>query len=129
MASGGGVEQELRVDDVLVAIGIEREDAHAGAKFEIDYVNGAADANNQVAGTERVGDGGKDDALLQVELRARRIEQRLHVGENRPQRVLDIVSRDACSLLNVSPTRSSRSARRRSIRRAIAEWSAVPLSA
>ena len=41
---------------------------------------------------EGAGDGRKGDALLQEVLSARRIEQRLHVGENRPQCVLDIVS-------------------------------------
>ena len=46
VARGRGVEQELRVDDVLVAVGVEREDAHAGAKFEIDHVDRAADADD-----------------------------------------------------------------------------------
>ena len=32
VARAGGVEQQLRVDDVLVAVGIEREDAHAGCR-------------------------------------------------------------------------------------------------
>ena len=41
VARGRGVEQQLRVDDVLVAFGIEREDAHAGAEFEIDDVDRA----------------------------------------------------------------------------------------
>ena len=32
VARGRGVEQQLRVDDVLVAVGIEREDPHAGCR-------------------------------------------------------------------------------------------------
>ena len=33
VARGRGIEQKLRVDDVLVAIGIERENAHAGCRI------------------------------------------------------------------------------------------------
>ena len=32
VARGRGIEQQLRVDDVLVAVGIKREDAHAGCR-------------------------------------------------------------------------------------------------
>ena len=80
VARGRGVEQKLRVDDVLVAIGIKRENAHAAAEFEIDHVDGVADANDQVGSTEGAGDGGKDDALFEVVLSAGRIEERIHIG-------------------------------------------------
>ena len=33
VAGGRGVEQQLRVDDVLVAVGIKRENAHAGCRI------------------------------------------------------------------------------------------------
>ena len=33
VAGGRGIEQQLRVDDVLVAIGIKRENAHAGCRI------------------------------------------------------------------------------------------------
>ena len=57
VARGRGVEQQLRVDDVLVAVGIKREDAHAGAELEIDDVDRAADADDQVGRAEGAGDG------------------------------------------------------------------------
>ena len=94
VARGRGVEQKLRVDDVLVAIGIKRENAHAAAKFEIDHVDGVADANDQVGSTEGAGDGGEFDALFEVVLGSGRIEERIHIGVSRPQGVLDIVARE-----------------------------------
>ena len=94
VARGRGVEQQLRVDDVLVAVRIKRENAHAGAEFEIDHVNGGADADEQIGSAEGAGDGRKDDALLEVELGAGRVEERIHIGIRRPQRVLDVVARD-----------------------------------
>ena len=53
VARGRGVEQELRVDDVLVAIRVKRENAHAGAEFEIDNVDSVADAHDQVGTCRR----------------------------------------------------------------------------
>ena len=94
MARGRAVEHELCVDDVLVADGIERENAHAGAKFEVDYVDGAADADDQVARPKGAGDGGKENAAFEEIFGAGVVEERLHIGENRPQGVLDVVARD-----------------------------------
>ena len=73
MAGGRGIEQQLRVDDVLVAIGIKRENAHAAAEFEIDNVDDVADANDEIGGTEGAGDGGKLDARFEVILGSGRI--------------------------------------------------------
>ncbi len=94
VARGRGVEQKLRVDDVLVAVGIKREDAHAGAEFEIDDVDRVADADDQVGGAEGAGDGREDDAMLEVKLGPGRIEERRHVGIGGPQSGLDVVRRD-----------------------------------
>ena len=84
VAGGRGIEQQLRVDDVLVAIGIKRENAHAAAEFEIDNVDDVADANDEIGGTEGAGDGGKLDALLEVILGSGRIKERIHIGVSRP---------------------------------------------
>ena len=94
VARGRGVEQELRVDDVLVAVRIEREHAHAGAELEIDDVDSVADADEQVGSAEGAGDGRKDDALLEVEFSAGRVEERIHIGASRPQGILDVVECD-----------------------------------
>jgi hypothetical protein len=94
VARGRAVEHELCVDDVLGADGIERENAHAGAKFEVDYVDGAADADDQVARPKGAGDGGKENAALDEIFGAGVVEERFYVSENRPQGVLDIVERD-----------------------------------
>ena len=66
-----GIEQELPVDDVLVAVTVKRQDPHAAAELEIDHVDGAADADNQVARTEGAGDGRELDALFEVVLGVR----------------------------------------------------------
>jgi hypothetical protein len=50
--------------------------------------------DDEVGGAEGAGDGGKDDAVFEVELGPRRVEQRFHIGENRPQRGFDVVARD-----------------------------------
>ena len=128
VARGRGVEQELRVDDVLVAVRIKREDAHAGAEFEIDDVDGAADADDQVGSAEGAGDGRKVDALLEIELGPGRVEERIHVGITRPQRVLDVVERDRVAVDRLADE-ALEGARFSSIRSAIAAWSAVPRSA
>ena len=94
VARARGVEKQLRVDDVLVAVGIERQDPHAVAELEVDHMDRAADAHDQVGGAERVGDAGKDDAAFEEIFGAGLVEQRIHVGENRPQGVLDVVDRD-----------------------------------
>ena len=57
VARGRGIEQQLRIDDVLVAIGIKREHAHAAAEFEVDDVDDVADANDEVGSAEGAGDG------------------------------------------------------------------------
>ena len=46
MARGCGVEHELRVDHILVAVRTQREDAHADAKFEIDHKARTANADD-----------------------------------------------------------------------------------
>ena len=94
VASGRGVEQKLRVDDVLVAIGIKRENAHAAAKFEINHVDDVADASDQIGSTEGAGDGGEFHALFEVVRSSGRIEERIHIGVSRPQGVLDVVARE-----------------------------------
>ena len=92
VARGRGVEQKLRVDDVLVAVGIKREDAHAAAEFEVDDVDGVADADDQIGSAEGAGDGREVDALFEVVFGSGRIEERIHIGESRPQGVLDVVA-------------------------------------
>ena len=91
VAGGRGVEQQLRVDDVLVAIGIKRENAHAAAEFEINDVDRVADADDEIGSAEGVGDGGEFHALFEVVLGSGRIEERIHIGVSRPQGVLDVV--------------------------------------
>src|SRR5262249_30207545 len=91
---GGGVKQQLCVDDVLVAVGIKREDAHTGAELEVDYMDRPADTHEQISSAEGVRNGRKGDALLEVEFSSGRLEERVDVGESRPQRVLNIVARD-----------------------------------
>src|SRR5262249_32054567 len=88
------IEQRLRVDDILVAVRIKREDAHAAAKFEIDDINCVADANDEVGGTKGAGDGWKGNAPFEVELRPGGIEKRRDVGESWPQRVFDVIVRN-----------------------------------
>ena len=51
VARGGGVEGELGVDDVLVAVA--RDDAHAGAELVVDDMGDAADSDDQVARCRR----------------------------------------------------------------------------
>src|SRR5262249_53607732 len=91
MARGRGVEHELRVDDVLVTVGVEREHTHAGAELEVDYVDGAADADNEVNRTESAGDGWKDNALLAVVRGPGRGEERHNLVGGRPYCDFDVV--------------------------------------
>jgi hypothetical protein len=75
MPRGCRVEGQLRVQDVLVAIRIEREDAHAGAEFVVDNLDCAANADEQIERAEGTGDGGKVDTILGVVLGVGRIEK------------------------------------------------------
>src|SRR5262249_33627355 len=68
VARARGIKQELLVNDVLVAVRVQREDAHAGTELKISHMDRVADANDEVGGTKGAGDGWKDDALLEVEL-------------------------------------------------------------
>ena len=82
----------------------------------------------QVGSAEGAGDGRKGDALLEIELGPGRVEERIHVGIRRPQRVLDVVGRDRVAIDRLADE-AIEGARISSIRRAIAAWSAVPRSA
>ena len=52
MARSDGVEQQLRVDDVDIAVRIKRANAHAGAEFIVDHVDRVANAHEQIDSTE-----------------------------------------------------------------------------
>ena len=93
MARGGGVEQQLRVDDILVAVGIQRANRNTTAKLEVDDMHGGANADEQVTSTKRVGDGWKDDATLEI-IRSLRREEPIHINVDRRQGVLNIVACD-----------------------------------
>jgi len=93
VARSGSVEHELRIKDILVAVGVERAHAHAATELSVNHVDGAADADEQVAGTESVEDGRKDDALFDVVFSSGRVEKRHHVVINWPQGVLDVIER------------------------------------
>ena len=67
--------------------------------------------------------------MFEVEFGPGRVEQRLHIGENRPQRVLDVVARDRVAVDRLADEARRETAHSSSIRRAIAAWSAVPRSA
>src|SRR5262249_36841046 len=86
--------EQLRVEDVLVAVRVEHEDAHAGAKLQIDHVNRVADTDDEVDGAEDAGDGWKGDTMFEVELCPGCVEKRINIGVHRSQRVLDVVARD-----------------------------------
>src|SRR5262249_5326643 len=94
MARRRGVKQKLRVNNVLFAVRGEREDAHAAAELEIERVDRAADADEQIGGAEGPWDGWKDDATFEVEFGSGRIEQRGHIVEGRSQRGLDVIGCD-----------------------------------
>ena len=70
---------------------------------------------------------GKTTRCSRKILGAGRVEERIHVGISRPQRVFDVVARDrvAADRLADEVVEGTRA----SIRRAIAVWSAVPRSA
>lgn len=72
MARSRGIEQKLSIDDVFVAIGIEREHAHTNAELEVDDIQDGANANDEVDRAKGAGDGRKDDALLQIKFSAGR---------------------------------------------------------
>src|SRR5262249_49967250 len=94
MAGGRGVKHKLRIENVLVAVRIERENAHAGAKFEVDQANLAANADEQIDRAPGVRNGRKDDALLEVEFSTGRVEKRINISVRRLQRVLDVIARN-----------------------------------
>jgi hypothetical protein len=94
VASSCGIEHELRVEDILVAVGIKRDDAHAGAELEVEHVDCAADADQQIDSAESAGDSWKDNAMLEVIFSPGGVEERLRIGVSRPQGVLNIVACD-----------------------------------
>ena len=81
----------------------------------------------QVGSAEGAGDGRKDDATLEVELRPGRVEELLHIGVGRPQGVLDVVARDRVVVDSLADEALEGSFS--SMRRTIAAWHAVPRSA
>ena len=54
------VEKKLCVDDVLVAVGIERENVHATPNLKSTKNDGITAADDQVARPKGAGDGGKE---------------------------------------------------------------------
>ena len=93
MAGAGGVELKLLIDDVVVAIRAKCENAHPAAEFEVNNVDGAADAREQVDCTEGAGDAGKYDATFKIKFGLGR-QDFINVGERRPQRSFDVVASD-----------------------------------
>ena len=77
-------KKQLRVENVFVAVGVQREDAHAGAELEVDNMHGRADADEDVGRAVSVRNGRKNDPTFEIEFGAGRIEQRIHIGDCRP---------------------------------------------